>query len=551
MRGRVAALALVLMTSCSRTVYEAHFAAPAQLAKISEAAARAPFIKCHMADGRVYVLQQWSIEEGTGLVEGMGLEYDADRNAKGGIHRQSLKLTDIALIETNRPYSVDVGTGSIVALAIGTGVSLGVSAICLFSGANGGVNKACFGSCPTFFAEDGNGFSLQAEGFSSSVARSLEATDVDAMWTAAPKSRDFDVVMTNDALETHVVDSVRVLAAARPLGGRVLRAGAKYFEATNFRAPTADDDAVTSALRASDGVEYKTLASATDLTERETLEVHFAAPASTDPPQAGRRMPGPSTDPPQAGRRMPGPSNHHATASARKRLGLLVVDRNSLLNTFLFYQGLAFMGTHVGDWMAALEREGRAGFASMDHLLGNIEVAVRDEAGAFVRAGSVGEVGPIAREAELVILPDGVARDDVVVRLTMAKGNWRIDQLALVDVGDPVDPLALDPLSVTHAGQEDGRALEALLDPKRHLVTYPGDAYTLHFRLPPGDVELFLESRGYYYEWMREEWLKEDDQVAALQLVMNPSAALKKLAPRFKALEPDMDRIFWQSRVTR
>jgi redox-sensitive bicupin YhaK (pirin superfamily) len=50
---------------------------------------------------------------------------------------------------------------------------------------------------------------------------------------------------------------------------------------------------------------------------------------------------------------------------------------------------------------------------------------------------------------------------------------------------------------------------------------------------------------------MREEWLKEDDQVAALQLVMNPSAALKKLAPRFKALEPDMDRIFWQSRVTR
>src|SRR5208282_1943702 len=102
-----------------------------------------------------------------------------------------------------------------------------------------------------------------------------------------------------------------VLAAARPLGGRVLRAGAQYFQATNFRAPTASDDAVTSALRASDGVEYKTLASATDLTERETLEVHFAAP---------------STDPPQAGRHMPGPPNHRAGPSPRKRLGLLVVD---------------------------------------------------------------------------------------------------------------------------------------------------------------------------------------------------------------------------------
>jgi hypothetical protein len=124
-------VALVLTTSCSRTVYEAHFAPPAQLAKISEAASRAPFIKCHTADGRVYVLQQWSIEEGTGLVEGLGIEYDADRNPKGGVHRQSLKLDEIALIETNRPYNVDVGTGSVVTLAIGTGVSAILSLVCI------------------------------------------------------------------------------------------------------------------------------------------------------------------------------------------------------------------------------------------------------------------------------------------------------------------------------------------------------------------------------------------------------------------------------------
>ncbi len=131
MRRIAALVSLVLVTSCSRTVYEAHFAAPAQLAKISEAASRAPFIKCHMADGRVFVLQQWSIEEGTGLVEGLGIEYDADRNAKGGVHKQSLKLADIALIETNRPYDVDVGTGSVVTLAIGTGVSAILSIVCL------------------------------------------------------------------------------------------------------------------------------------------------------------------------------------------------------------------------------------------------------------------------------------------------------------------------------------------------------------------------------------------------------------------------------------
>ncbi len=511
MQRGIAALAFISLTACSRTLYEAHFAPPSQIEKIAEPATRSPFIKCHMADGRVFVLEKWSIEEGTNTVRGHGIEYGANRARVGAPRDITLALGDIALIETNRPYDVDVGTASLVGMAVGTGASLAMTVVCLTN------TKACFGSCPTFFAEDGSGTSLQAEGFSASVARSLEATDVDAMWTAKPKSRDFDVTMTNDALETHVVDSVRILAATRPPGGRVLRAGSRYFAATDFRAPiraTAGERDVTPLLAAADGDEYKSPASATDLAERETLEATF----------------------------------HR---DGNERVGLLVVDRNSLLNTFLFYQAIAFMGSKYGDWMAALEREGKSAFASPGQLLGDIDVQFEDASGTFAAAGAVGEVGPIAREAELVVLPEGIPSGDVTIRLVMAKGNWKVDQLALVKVGDAVTPVALDPLAATKSGTPDPSALAALIDPKKHLVTHPGDAYTLRFRLPEGDQELFLESRGYYYEWMRDEWLKEEDQLAALQLFMNPHAALKKLAPRFKALEPDMDRIFWQSRVTR
>ena len=78
---------------------------------------------------------------------------------------------------------------------------------------------------------------MQAEGFSASIARSLESTDVDAMWTARPPSPTFDVLMTNEALETHVVDSVRVVAIQRPPGGRVLRSGASYYPARPIHAP--------------------------------------------------------------------------------------------------------------------------------------------------------------------------------------------------------------------------------------------------------------------------------------------------------------------------
>ncbi len=369
MKRGIAALSLVLTTACTRTLYEAHFAAPTDIAKIAEAATRAPFIKCHMADGRVFVLERWSIEEGTNSIRGRGLEYGPNRVRVGGERNITLSLTDVALIETNRPYDVDVGTGSMIGMAIGTGASLALTVVCLAN------TKACFGSCPTFFAEDGSGTSLQAEGFSSSVARSLEATDVDAMWTAKPKSRDFDVTMTNDALETHVVDSVRVLAATRPPGGRVLRAKSTYFSATSFRAPTsakAGDRDVTRTLAAADGDEYKSPASSTDLAERETLDATF----------------------------------HR---EGRERVGLLVVDRNSLLNTFLFYQAIAFMGSRYGDWMTALEQQGKAAFSSPGALLGDIEVGARAANGAFVSAGTVGEVGPIAREAELVLLPDDLA----------------------------------------------------------------------------------------------------------------------------------------------
>ncbi len=521
-RAALCALVLACATSaCGKTLYEAHFVKPDDLATLTKLKDK-PFLKCHMRSGHLVVLEAWTIDDIANTVRGYGIEYDLDREEVGRLEAKVVPLADVVLLETNRPYETNVTAGSIAALAIGTGVSLGLTIYCAAN------SKACFGSCPTFFADDGHGLALQAEGFSSSVARSLEATDVDAMWTVAPKGPALDIVMTNDALETHVVDSVRVLAATRPPGGRVLRAGTNYFAATHLTPPTwarADSRDVTAAVRETDGTEYKSAASATNLTERETVDVRFARP-------------------------------HGA-----KRVGLLVVDRNSLLNTFLFYQALAYAGTRVGDWLAALERDGTR-FAGIGALLGNIDVSVRDRSGMYVSAGSVGEVGPIAREAELVVLPDDATAgsSEIDVRLTMARGNWRIDQLALVEVGDAVTPIAIEPREVTRAprlrsdgttGARDDAALAALLDPQRHLVTYPHDAYTLTFALPPGDLELFLESRGYYYEWMREEWLREENPLAAAQLVLDPHAALRKLAPKFKEIEPTMDRVFWQSRVPR
>jgi hypothetical protein len=70
------------------------------------------------------------------------------------------------------------------------------------------------------------------------------------------------------------------------------------------------------------------------------------------------------------------------------------------------------------------------------------------------------------------------------------------------------------------------------------------------YRLPEGSesFELFLEARGYYLEWMREEWLAEENPARAAQLWLDPSGALRDLAPAFKREEPRIETLFWNSR---
>jgi hypothetical protein len=77
----------------------------------------------------------------------------------------------------------------------------------------------------------------------------------------------------------------------------------------------------------------------------------------------------------------------------------------------------------------------------------------------------------------------------------------------------------------------------------------PGDHYELTYTLPPGDdYELVLDSRGYYLEWMRDAWIREQDPVAALAMFLAPAQALRRLAPAYKKLEPSAEALFWSSR---
>ena len=517
----IATLALACTTTAHRAAFQPVQGRSAQeLAKTTDQSA--PFVKAHLKDGGVVVLEYWSIRENT--LSGRGIAYDRDRSA---VHKGELNvpLNGVVLLETNRPERFK--NTNIAVLAVLSGVSLVMTAVCL------GNPKACFGSCPTFYAPTASGIELQAEGFSASVAKALEETDIDALFTAAPSSGRFVLVMTNEALETHLVRSVRLLAAPRNGAARVLRAGDAYYAAKTLTAPSAcisESGDCLEAVRNVDQAEYLSPADARDLAARERITLTFPASRGRSRDRSVR---------PQGGDRK------------RVRRGLLIAARNSLLNTFVFYQALAYMGRRAGELMAALERGGLVVDATrgVGRRLGDVEAKARTRGGPWVPVGAFSEVGPIAREVQLLLLPETLGEGELEVELELTRGNWKIDQVALAELGDEVTPTRLDPVEVQRAGKVDPRALARLLDPEQYLVTYPGDRYEIVYELPGAESELFLESTGYYYEWIRSEWLPEENEDALRLLLTNPERALRELAPSYKRIEPHMERLFWQSRI--
>jgi hypothetical protein len=504
----VIAIGLLSGTGCVKTVTR-ELKSPERASTLD---GKSPFLKAHLLDGRVCILTNWKVDERAREVSGDGEMLGINREI---LERGPMRvpLEQVALFETN----VMKQSPSVAALAVVTGASLAVTAACLAD------PKACFGSCPTFYVTDGSKEILQAEGFSASVAPALEDTDLDALYRAQPQSRVLSVRMTNEALETHVVRRVRVLAVRRPEGGRVFATGdGTFWEAFRVLGPqrcAAPEGDCLAALEAFDGRERFSRSGSEDLAEREILDLEF-------PPCAGARA------------------------------GLVLASRQTLLSTFLLYQGLAYLGSSATGWLAAMERssaDARRQAEALGRTLGGIEVLVPDGAGGWRLAGEVQETGPLATEVKVVPLPGVNPEASVRVRLRLTRGDWRLDWAGLAELGTRVEPLRLETERVLRAGHDDPEARMSLRGAGRPLVTLPGDEVTLQFRLPSDfrHYELFLESRGYYLEWMRREWMAEENPAMAAMMLLAPAAALRELAPKFKGTEDTMESLFWRSRYAR
>lgn len=481
------------------------------ISQVNELEKESPYLKVHMLDGRVYLLSEWDVNEQDESISGVGRLLDFNRNLldRGDF---SISLNDVAIFETNKLEP----SPTVLSMAVLSALSLVVTAICLSN------PKACFGSCPTFYAWDGEKMTLQAEGFSSSVCPILEAEDVDALFRAKPRSQDLRIRMTNEALETHVVRQANILAVPRPENSRTfVTQDKKFYPAKRIQEPvkcTAQEGDCLASVINLDGEERFSPADDENLATRETIALEFG-PATGD------------------------------------KLGLILSFRQTLLTTYLFYQGLAYMGNSAGYWFAKLQRgdEKLTVYAnSIADVLGGIEIFVQKEDRQWIPAGKIQETGPIATDTRMILMPE-LERASPKIKLRMTKGLWRLDYIALAELDEEVDPIRLLPEMVFREGKMDREASRRLREPDLQLVSMPGDEFTLVYQLPSEyqHYELFLESRGYYLEWMRSSWVQEENLQKTITMFKNPKKFLKDLAPEYKKIERQMEEIFWRSKYVR
>jgi hypothetical protein len=461
------------------------------------------FLKAHMRDGSLFVLEGWRHESNVMQGTGVRLGVNRDTVQSGTLN---VPIDSVLLFETNVLKAQNPST-PFVALTVITGV---IAVACLTN------PKSCFGSCPTFYA--GSDTRILAEGFSASIAPALEATDIDRLAIAPAKERTFTLRMTNEAFETHVIRSLRLLTFPARDGTQIIAtARGDFWRVTEGITPdcTAAEGSCTQSVKAADGIERFSVTDSLDLGAREDIELKFVTAHAGD-------------------------------------YALVLTSRQTLLHTYVFYQTLAYLGSRTGEFIAAMSRGDMRPVGQIMNLgraMGGIEVSRPDSREALEM---VYETGPLASDAHLIKLGT-LSPGAHTLRLRAGKGHWRIDQLAIVRMLERVEPVAVQPAAITRNGEADPAAMQSLVVHGSTVTSLPGDEFRIRFDLPqyPAGAELFLEARGYYLEWMREAWLTEENAERASMMLDDPRRGLRELAPEFKKWEPRMESLFWSSRYVR
>ncbi|MBK9962574.1 MAG: hypothetical protein IPP06_14955 [Saprospiraceae bacterium] len=476
-----------------------------------------PYLKAHLKSGDVCILwDQWKIDTLTNTLSGNGKLYDFNR-AQIDSGALTISIDKVTIFETNTKL-LNPEENRIMALSILAGVDVIIGLLCLTN------PKACFGSCPTFYLNDKDNFHFSdAEGFSNAIAPSLEYSDIDALGRKLNDTDTFSITMKNEALETHCVRNVSIMVY--PLEGeeRVFQSPANDFFLCNkfygLSGASGFEGDITPLLKDQDKIERYSPSDEKNLISKEEIFLNFDQ------------------------------------VDLKQELGLILHFRQTLMTTYFIYNAISYMGDEVSDIFAKIENDNETKNKLDQGLkkeLGNIEIYTMDEeTKKWVHQSGFYETGPVAINKQMIPLNVKSGIKKLRIKIVLNKGLWRMDYVALAGIKKKVSLIEISPVSIMNKGVLDHQAHEEIINPDKFLISMPGSAYKINFKLPTvaNDFEFFLCSKGYYLEWMRKDWIKDKDLLKLKQMIYEPRKYLKDQAIPYKEYERNMEQQFWNSKI--
>lgn len=477
-----------------------------------------PFLKTHLKNGDVVILtDSWNIDTTLNMVSGKGIKYDYNRTVKfqGPV---TFPIDSVSIFETNKKL-VKPEEARINSLTLLAGLNVMITGLCITN------PKACFGSCPTFYLNEQENFHFaDAEGFSNAILPSMEYHDIDALTHKHLSDSTFSITMKNEALETHCIKNVKLLAYPLKLGERVYQSPTDefYLCQSNYKVSRAkaDEGDITGLLKDMDKLERFSLANEDNLKKSEDIFLEFES------------------------------------VDTSGGLGVIISFRQTLMTTYFIYSAMGYMGDEVADVFAEMENNSDLKHkleGGIKKELGNIDIYIWDERKCdWEFTNSLYETGPISINKLIVPLKTiNTSSNKVKLKLTLNKGLWRIDYVSLVKINGRVNPIEISPASIHNKGKLDVIALREIKSADKYLISMPGSEYKFNFNIPfrNAECELFIYSQGYYLEWMRDSWIKDKNLLKLKQMVDNPKKYLRDEAMNYKQYEVTSELVFWNSRI--
>lgn len=509
-------IVIIAIQSCATYFFRSNYKDTNSLIHETNNIQTKPYLKAHLKNGDVCILSDsWAVDTVSNVLTGNGTQYNFNR-AKVSEGAISILIDNVAIFETNTKI-LKPESKRITALSILTAVDVVIGIICLTN------PKACFGSCPTFYINENDNFHYaDAEGFSNAISPSMEYYDIDALNIKTLSQNIFSITMKNEALETHCVNEVKLLAYPRKKGERVYQSPANDFYLCENNYPLTqakgNEGDITTLLINEDRQERFSFSDENNLNSKEEIFLTFDNIKNADD------------------------------------LGFNLNFRQTLMTTYLFYSAMGYMGDNVGDIFSILEtdKEMRNKFDAITKELGQIEIySWNEQKNNWELQNGFYETGPIATNSQFIPLKYFSTNSKVKLKLVLNKGLWRIDYVALTNIKEKVKPIEITPISILNKGKPDNTALHEINNSQKYLISMPGGEYKFNFTFPDinTDYELFLYSKGYYLEWMREHWIKDKDLLKLKQMVDNPKKYLSDEAKSYKQYEATMEQEFWNSKI--